>query len=69
MILGGMNDETNTAVPYFEGKLAEVVAYLNPYDLTDSKRYQIEGYLAHKWGLESKLPNGHPFKTVTSIRQ
>jgi len=22
-----------------------------------------EGYLAHKWGLESNLPSGHPYKT------
>ena len=70
MILGGRcdYDESNNAVADFEGKIAEVVAYLNPYDFTDSKRYQIEGYLAHKWGLESKLPNSHPFKTATSIR-
>ena len=22
-----------------------------------------EGYLAHKWGLESSLPSSHPYKT------
>lgn len=71
MILGGFN--VNGTPPesqsgFFNGQIAEVVTYLNPYDLTDSKRYQIEGYLAHKWGLESKLPNNHPFKTSTSIR-
>ncbi len=72
MIIGGYTDiweQPNVAKAGFEGEIAEVVMYLNPSDLTDSKRYQIEGYLAHKWGLESKLPNGHPFKTATSVRQ
>lgn len=70
MLLGGYThwEEPYSVMAGFEGKIAEVVAYLNPYDLTDSKRYQIEGYLAHKWGLESKLPDNHPFKTATSIR-
>lgn len=26
-------------------------------------RQQIEGYLAHKWGLTANLPAGHPYKT------
>jgi len=25
-------------------------------------RQKIEGYLAHKWGLESKLPHSHPYR-------
>ena len=72
LIIGGYTDiweQPNVAKAGFEGEIAEVIMYLNPSDLTDSKRQQIEGYLAHKWGLESKLPNNHPFKTVTSTRQ
>lgn len=73
MILGGYTQwwdgEPYSVATGFEGQIAEVVMYLNPSDLTNSKRYQIEGYLAHKWGLESKLPNNHPFKTATSVRQ
>jgi hypothetical protein len=32
--------------------------------VNDSTRQKIEGYLAHKWGLEANLPNDHPYKTV-----
>tara|TARA_R110000772_G_scaffold84109_1_gene177760 strand:- start:3842 stop:4618 length:777 start_codon:yes stop_codon:yes gene_type:complete len=28
---------------------------------------RIEGYLAHKWGLEANLPNDHPYKTTGPI--
>lgn len=31
-------------------------------DISDVEK--AEGYLAHKWGLESNLPNTHPYKTV-----
>jgi len=30
-------------------------------DITDVQK--AEGYLAHKWGLESNLPSGHPYKS------
>jgi hypothetical protein len=30
---------------------------------SDTNRQQIEGYLAHKWGLEGSLPSGHPYET------
>jgi hypothetical protein len=32
------------------------------FKLTARERQQVEGYLANKWGLTSKLPAGHPFK-------
>jgi hypothetical protein len=32
--------------------------------ITDAKRQEVEGYLAHKWGIASKLPTGHPHKSV-----
>jgi len=32
--------------------------------LTATQRQTIEGYLAWKWGLQSTLPAGHPFKTA-----
>tara|TARA_R110000824_G_scaffold44958_4_gene130449 strand:- start:5827 stop:6897 length:1071 start_codon:yes stop_codon:yes gene_type:complete len=28
-----------------------------------AERQLIEGYLAHKWGLEGSLPSGHPYET------
>jgi fibronectin-binding autotransporter adhesin len=30
--------------------------------LSDTDRQKMEGYLAHKWGLQANLPPGHPFK-------
>jgi len=44
----------------FAGDIAEIVI-LNS-DPTSGERRKIEGYLAHKWGLASKLPSTHPFK-------
>jgi hypothetical protein len=32
--------------------------------LSETNRMKIEGYLAHKWGLESVLPSTHPHKTT-----
>ena len=34
---------------------------INKY-VTDTEQYQIEGYLAWKWGLQASLPANHPFK-------
>jgi hypothetical protein len=41
--------------------IAEIVLTLNA-DTTE--RQKLEGYLAHKWGLEANLPNDHPYKTT-----
>jgi hypothetical protein len=32
--------------------------------LSDSDREKVEGYLAHKWGLEGNLDAGHPYKAA-----
>jgi hypothetical protein len=32
--------------------------------LSTLQTQQIEGYLAHKWGIQSSLPAGHPYKTT-----
>jgi hypothetical protein len=34
------------------------------YALTDSQIFQIEGYLAWKWGLQNSLPTTHPYRRV-----
>lgn len=73
MIVGGYNNWGGEINPphndyFFDGKIAEIVAFLNPYDMTDLKRQQIEGYLAKKWGIQSKLPSNHPYKTNSLIR-
>jgi hypothetical protein len=38
----------------------------NPLDET---RQRLEGYLAHKWGLEDQLPNDHPYKDNPPFNQ
>ncbi len=37
-----------------------------PSALTEEDRLKLEGYLAHKWGLENNLPIGHPYKANIS---
>lgn len=32
--------------------------------ISDANQQQIEGYLAWKWGLETKLPVGHPYRQI-----
>ena len=43
----------------FAGSIAEVVAYDRA--LSNGVRQKVEGYLAHKWGLESNLPSTHAY--------
>jgi hypothetical protein len=40
-----------------DGFVAELVAFANP-----TNQEIMEGYLAWKWGMESQLPVGHPYK-------
>ncbi len=51
-------DATNTNFSNFV--FAEAV--LLPYAPTEDERFLIEGYLAHKWGLEANLPSNHPYR-------
>jgi hypothetical protein len=44
----------------FNGYISEIITYNTA--LTTSQRQQVEGYLAHKWGLTGSLPSTHPFK-------
>lgn len=71
MIIGGYNNSTGGIDPpqpglYLDGDIAEIVAYANPIDLTNEHRQKVEGYLASKWGLTSKLPGNHPINNVSS---
>jgi len=36
-------------------------------DCSEATRQRIEGYLAHKWGFEERLPETHPWKSGMSI--
>jgi hypothetical protein len=61
--IGARSNGTTTSEAFFlNGKIAETVARDSDTTLSDIQR--IEGYLAHKWGLEANLPNDHPYKTV-----
>jgi len=51
-------DRTNTNE--LDGAFAELVICDDPSTAT---RQKIEGYLAHKWGLEVNLPSDHPYKS------
>jgi len=52
----GYNDNTNT----LDGAIGELLIYAGA--LAQSDREQIEGILAHKWGISSVLDSGHPYK-------
>lgn len=66
------NSNTNTVIggTIFNGSLvnaltgtiSEVVIYNSSLGTTD--RQIVEGYLAWKWGIESSLPAGHPYKSA-----
>jgi hypothetical protein len=45
---------------YFDGDMAEILLYYSP--LGTYNREQIEGYLAWKWGFQTNLYLGHPFR-------
>ena len=56
----------NRASVELDGRMAEFFAVadipgVSGTDLTDLEK--AEGYLACKWGLQSSLPSGHPYKT------
>ena len=45
----------------FAGPICEILIYNSTF--TTTQRQQVEGYLAHKWGLVSPLPAAHSFKS------
>ena len=55
--IGGRTDSGNV-----NGVFYEVLAY--NITLSDADRKKVEGYLATKWGLQSSLPAGHPYKST-----
>jgi len=46
---------------YYDGDIAEIIVVDDI--LSESDRQKLEGYLAHKWGLEGNLPALHPYKS------
>jgi hypothetical protein len=54
----GVNPQANSE--FACSTICEIVFTANL--TTTNTRQQLEGYLAHKWGLTANLPNDHPFK-------
>jgi hypothetical protein len=46
----------------WKGGIAEIIVL--PTASTTEDRQKLEGYLAHKWGLEGSLPGDHPYKST-----
>ena len=49
-----------TGSAFFQGDVAEMIIVSGA--VTTDTRQRIEGYLAHKWGLDGNLPSNHPYK-------
>jgi hypothetical protein len=61
LALGGtVSSQGGTASYLFAGQVGEVVTY-NRY-LTATESAEVEGYLACKWGLQTRLPENHPYR-------
>jgi hypothetical protein len=60
--LGGYSNPDTTLAQLYGGDIYEIVMFRNA--LTDQAIYQIEGYLAWKWGLQTSLPTTHPYYRV-----
>jgi len=45
------------------GGLGEILVYKG--ELSTGERQKVEGYLAHKWGLNAVLPSTHPYSSQT----
>lgn len=56
--------QTSPALPLFlfnmDGVYGEFIFGSGPLSLADQER--LEGYLAHRWGVASELPSGHPYR-------
>jgi len=55
--IGNRHDNWNNG--HYKGTIGEII--IIPSVLSDRIRQKVEGYLAHKWGLEGRLPTGHPY--------
>jgi len=62
-LVGAYNDFTDAGeIFYLTGNIAEFIVIRRV--LGETERQKIEGYLAWKWGLQTSLPTGHPYKTA-----
>lgn len=68
---GGLVSANNSTLFQFGDLRGAIVTDENIYEfvgfntvLTTAQQQAVEGYLATKWGLQSSLSNGHPYKTT-----
>jgi hypothetical protein len=64
LVIGNINTAGNSSDPY-RGYIFEFIVFRSA--LPDTKRQQVEGYLAHKWNLAANLSASHPFKLAAPI--
>lgn len=57
----GTSLNNGSSVEHWNGLLAEIIVVPT---LSLSNAQKMEGYLAWKWGIQSGLPNGHPYKNA-----
>ena len=55
-------DARTSTPPVTDENIYEYVGFNT--ELTRAQQQSVEGYLATKWGLQSSLSNGHPYKTT-----
>ncbi len=63
----GRTNPTTTNYLGHEGLIGEIVVINRLLSTDESLR--LEGYLAHKWGLTSSLPDSHPYKAFPPVIQ
>jgi hypothetical protein len=59
--LGNRNDKARAGAV----DLAEIIVCTSSLSLEEYEK--IEGYLAHRWGLEANLPSGHPYEDAPPV--
>ena len=55
----GQLGRSNGANESLDGSICEVLIFKK--EPNDSERQKVEGYLAHRWGLQNGLASGHPY--------
>jgi len=60
--LGGYTRLSGGAYGRYNGRIAEILFFNT--EPTTAEKEELEGYLAHKWGLAANLPSGHTYKSA-----
>lgn len=62
MFIGAYNSSVSTVpINFLTGNIAEIISYTRGTNMVDLERQKIEGYLAWKWGIQSRLPTSHSY--------